>query len=79
MLLELRQTHWRIDRDRNGASIEDGEKRDEEIAARRQHQGDPVTGYDIPLDQALRGVTRLLGERTVGQGCKRRGFILQYS
>ncbi len=79
VLLQLRQPHRRIDRDRHCASIENGEKRNEEVAARRQHQGDAIAGHDIPLDQALRGFARGLGQLAIGHGCGWRDVILEHS
>ena len=55
VLLQLGHAHRRIDGHGDRAGIKDGKERNEEIAARWQHQGDPVARHNIPLDQALRG------------------------
>ena len=78
MLLQLGHPHRRIDRHWHRAGIEDGEKRNEEVAASWQHQRNPVTRHEIPLNQALRGLSRGLGEFNVGQG-KRPGIVIEHS
>ena len=67
MVLDLRQPHRRIDRNRNGAGIEDAEEGDEEIEAGRQHQRDAVARHDVARDETGRDAARRVGEIAVGQ------------
>ena len=55
VILDLRQPKRRIDRHGNRAGKQNGEKRDEEVAARRQHDRDPIPRTNAAFDQAAGG------------------------
>jgi len=54
VVFDLGEAKWRIDRHGDRPGEQNSEKSDEEVAARRQHNRDPIARANSPLDQASR-------------------------
>ena len=77
IVLELRQLHRRIDRNRHGTGVENAEKRREEFRAGRQHEGNAIARRDVARNQPGRDRPGRFGQLAVSHGGDDGALVLQ--